>query len=80
MAAPECGWGPDRRFKDNRLIPVMLYGRLQFSSPGGLYWQLQISRVKGASAVASVLSSAPGSAHGRHDNGHNGSGHRDPRL
>ena len=77
---PNVGGGPDRRFKDNRLIPVMLYGRLQFSSPGGLYWQLQISRVKGASAVASVLSSAPGSAHGRHDNGHNGSGHRDPRL
>jgi hypothetical protein len=59
---PNVGGGPDRRFTDNRLIPVMLYGRLEFSSPNGLRWQLQISRVEAASAVASVLSSAPGSA------------------
>lgn len=30
------GGGPDRRFKTNRQLPVMQYGRLEFTSPHGL--------------------------------------------
>ncbi|BCO35236.1 DUF4236 domain-containing protein [Mycobacterium heckeshornense] len=57
---PNVRGGPDRRFTNNRLMPVMQYGRLELSSPEGLCWQLQISRAAAASAIASVLSSAPG--------------------
>jgi hypothetical protein len=57
---PNVRGGPDRRFANNRPLPVMQYGRLELSSPEGLYWQLQVSRVGAASAIASVLSSSPG--------------------
>ncbi len=56
---PNVHGGPDRRFTINPQLPVMQYGRLELSSPEGLYWQLQISRAAAASAIASVLSPAP---------------------
>ena len=34
---------PDRRFRGNRQIPVVLYGSLRFTSPGGLHEEFQIS-------------------------------------
>jgi Protein of unknown function (DUF4236) len=55
--------GPDRRYSNNPLLPIMRYGYLDLSSPQGLYWRLQISRADAAPAVASVLSEA--SASGR---------------
>ena len=36
--------GPDRRFKDNREIPICAYEQLHFSSTTGLNEILQISR------------------------------------
>ena len=37
--------GPDRRFKNNRQIPVVLYEALHFKSDSGLNELLQVSRV-----------------------------------
>jgi len=59
MAAPQRAWGPRSSFANNLQLPVMQYGRLELSSPEGLYWQLQISRAAAALAIASVLMSAP---------------------
>jgi len=36
--------GPDRRFKDNRELPVVLYEELRFSSNSGLNEVIQVSR------------------------------------
>jgi DNA polymerase III epsilon subunit-like protein len=57
--------GPDRRFANNRLLPVMLYGTLDLSSAQGLRWDLQVSRRDAATPVAKVLSSAPTSTQTR---------------
>ncbi|MBE1551853.1 DNA polymerase III epsilon subunit-like protein [Mycobacterium sp. OAS707] len=47
--------GPDRRYANNRILPVMLYGTLDFTSPQGLRWNLQVSRRDAAAPVAKVL-------------------------
>jgi hypothetical protein len=41
--------GPDRRFKNNRQLPVCLYGQLDFTSGGGLNERIEMlaSRVRG---------------------------------
>lgn len=52
--------GPDRRFKNNRILPIMLYGQIVIASPGGLYWIIQTSRAGAAEAISQVISSAPG--------------------
>jgi len=36
--------GPDRRFKNNRRLPVMLYSEVALTSPSGLGWELRLSR------------------------------------
>lgn len=41
--------GPDRRFKDKRELPVVLYDDLALSSPSGLNELIQLSRVGPAS-------------------------------
>lgn len=51
--------GPDRRFKNNRQYPVMLYGELTLASQGGLYWLLQSSQPTSAKEVVDVLRAAP---------------------
>ncbi|WP_431240853.1 3'-5' exonuclease [Mycolicibacterium aichiense] len=48
--------GPDRRYNNNRQLPVMHYETLDFTSPQGLQWHLQISRNGAATPVAAVLS------------------------
>lgn len=48
--------GPDRRFNNNRMLPVMLYGRIVLTSPTGLYWIIQTSRHGAAEPVAQVIS------------------------
>lgn len=50
--------GPDRRYKDNRVLPVMLYGTVDITSAHGLQWHLQVSRRDAAAPVVHVLSSA----------------------
>jgi hypothetical protein len=36
--------GPDRRFKNNRRLPVMLYDRVTITSEQGLSWDMHLSR------------------------------------
>ncbi|MFC6562716.1 DUF4236 domain-containing protein [Actinoplanes utahensis] len=48
--------GPDRRYKDNRQLPIMRYGRLTLTSPGGLLMIWDFSRPDVPYALASVLS------------------------
>jgi hypothetical protein len=36
--------GPDRRFKDNRQLPICLYDEISFQSPSGLNEVVQVSR------------------------------------
>lgn len=51
--------GPERRFKNNRKLPVMLYGEMDLSAPGGLHWLMQFSRAPLAETLARTLSAAP---------------------
>lgn len=51
--------GPDRRYKNNPMLPIMLYGRLIITSASGLYWIIQISRAGAAEPLAQVISTAP---------------------
>ena len=48
--------GPDRRYNNNRQLPVMHYETLDFTSPQGLQWHVQISRNGAAPPVAAALS------------------------
>jgi len=48
--------GPDRRYKNNRQLPVMLYGRLTLSNPDGFLTVWDFSRPDAASAFAAALS------------------------
>jgi Protein of unknown function (DUF4236) len=47
--------GPDRRFNNNRQLPIMLYGELHLTSPNGLNELFQMSVPGAAMAVVSAL-------------------------
>ncbi|BCB91184.1 DUF4236 domain-containing protein [Phytohabitans suffuscus] len=47
--------GPDRRFKNNRQLPVMLYGRLTLHTPAGFYMAWDFSRPEAADALADAI-------------------------
>jgi hypothetical protein len=47
--------GPDRRFKSNRQLPVMMYGRLTLSSPHGFLMAWDFSRPEAADALAEAI-------------------------
>jgi Protein of unknown function (DUF4236) len=49
------GGGPDRRYKNNRQLPIMQYGELSLSSTSGFSFTWQTSRPAAAQAAASVL-------------------------
>ena len=51
--------GPDRRYKNNRVLPIMRYGTIDFTSHQGLEWQLQVSRADAAAPVTYAIISAP---------------------
>lgn len=51
--------GPDGRYKNNAVLPIMLYGHLDLTSTGGLNWRVQTSRPDAASAIADTLADAP---------------------
>jgi hypothetical protein len=53
------GGGPDRRFKDNRQLPIMLYGRVTLSSSHGLSWILDLSITDTAEALVACLNNHP---------------------
>lgn len=48
--------GPDRRFKDNRQLPIALYGEVELAGANGFRATWQTSRADAARAVASALS------------------------
>ncbi len=48
--------GPDRRFNNNRQLPVMLYARVVLGTATGLYWIIQVSRYQAAEPLAQVIS------------------------
>lgn len=47
--------GPDKRFKDNRQIPVVLYEEVHFSSNTGLNERIQLSRTGQASGFEQAI-------------------------
>jgi len=49
--------GPDRRFKNNRKLPVVRYDEVQFSSSTGLLERIQISCVGRTFSLAQAISS-----------------------
>ncbi|MDQ1206425.1 hypothetical protein QE377_002784 [Microbacterium sp. SORGH_AS 862] len=51
--------GPDRRFSNNRKLPIALYSELRVTSVHGVDWRLQCSRSDAAPAVTATLDSAP---------------------
>lgn len=50
--------GPDRRFNNNRQLPVMLYGRVTLTTSTGLRWIIEVSRTDSSARVAGALSAA----------------------
>jgi hypothetical protein len=51
--------GPDRRFNNNRQLPVMLYGEVELTTPMGLRWMLQLSRPETAAIMVTTLQAHP---------------------
>lgn len=51
--------GPDRRFKNNPVLPIMFYGKLDLTSSNGLSWHIQTSRPDAASNIAKTLAVSP---------------------
>jgi hypothetical protein len=51
--------GPDRRFNDNKQLPIMLYGEVELTTATGLRWVLQLSNVKTAAALATAVQAHP---------------------
>lgn len=47
--------GPDRRFKDNRELPIALYEQLDFTSDTGLNERIQVSKIGAGEAFARAL-------------------------
>lgn len=51
--------GPDRRYKQNPVRPIALYGHMYVTSPGGLDWRLQTSQPGPSTTVSNTLSRWP---------------------
>ncbi|MGN7948528.1 DUF4236 domain-containing protein [Microbacterium sp. 22215] len=47
--------GPDRRFSNNPVLPIMLYSNLDLTSAQGLNWRVQCSRPDAAAALENTL-------------------------
>lgn len=62
---PNRNGGPDRRFNNNRQLPVCLYDSLHLASPQGLNEVLQFSRVGLADTFAQTLRAMPPNASSR---------------
>jgi hypothetical protein len=48
--------GPDKRFKDNRQLPVVLYEELRFGNASGLNEVFQVSKHSTSAAVRTAIS------------------------
>jgi hypothetical protein len=51
--------GPDKRFKNNRRLPVMLYDEVSLTSDTGLSWIIQLSRHDPAKWWEAILQARP---------------------
>ncbi|MDB5495958.1 MAG: hypothetical protein JWP86_3295, partial [Phenylobacterium sp.] len=51
--------GPDRRYSNNPMLAIMLYGVVELSTPQGLNWQVQVLRADAAQPIASILLTVP---------------------
>jgi len=60
--------GPDRRFNDNREIPIMLYGQLRVESDTGLREHFSCSRPEAAQRLADAITGY-GGLEGRKEGG-----------
>lgn len=61
--------GPDRRFSNNRQIPVAQYGLLEITSRTGLNIHLHVSNLEAARYFAGAFNRAQGASRGRHAGG-----------
>src|SRR5205085_10647069 len=61
--------GPDRRFSNNRQIPVAQYGLLKITSRTGLNIHLHVSNLEAARYFAGAFNHAQGASRGRHVGG-----------
>jgi hypothetical protein len=61
--------GPDRRFNNNRQIPVAQYGLLEVSSSTGLNIHLHVSNLEAAKYFAGVFNRAQSASRGRQSHG-----------
>jgi len=55
--------GPDRRFSNNPRLPVMLYGRLDLTSSGGLRERFHVSDISKATHFANAFNSHKSTVH-----------------
>jgi len=51
--------GPDRRFKNNRKLSIMLYGEVKLITPTGFCWILQLSKLETATRMTTILQAHP---------------------
>lgn len=59
---PNKSGGPDRRFKDNRQIPICMYETMSLSSSSGVNEAVQFSRTDVSAAFSQSLRALPGQA------------------
>jgi hypothetical protein len=50
--------GPDRRFKNNRQLPILQYAKVELGSTSGLRWILNASNLQSASSAIQTLGQA----------------------
>lgn len=51
--------GPDRRFKNNPVLPVVQYGQLELTTSQGLAWSVQSSRATALDEAGALLLNVP---------------------
>lgn len=51
--------GPDRRFKNNPVLPVVQYGQIELTTAQGLSWSVQSSRATALDDVGALLLNKP---------------------
>jgi len=66
--------GPDKRFSNNRQLPVLLYSELRFSSDNGLNECIQLSRQNAGLRLIKELSNLSNSIYSREATGINNNG------
>ncbi len=52
--------GPDKRFKDNRELPIALYEEIELTSTTGLHERFQASRIDGGRAFEGAIQNMRG--------------------